>query len=120
MESKRVIAPRMFWRQSLPDGRPRTVKVVRRDPNDPDVIRVRAELNRFEKDQKHFSKRRRELRERCPDHWIAVYKEEVVGADTDFARLLEDLDARGYPLEKLAVNKTTAEKTVWRFWRSGD
>ena len=120
MESKRAIAPRMFWRQSIPDGRPRTAKVVRHDPNDPEVIRTKAELRRFEKDQKHFSKRRREMRERNPDRWIAVYNEEVVGADADFARLLKDMEARGYPLEKLTVNKATAEKTVWRFWRSDD
>ena len=30
-----------------------------------------------------------------------------------FTRLLNDLDARGYPLEKLAVNKATAEKVNW-------
>ena len=42
-----------------------------------------------------------------------MYNEEVVGADTDFKWLGEDLMARGYPLEKLAVNKATAEKVNW-------
>ena len=105
-----------FWRRSISDGRPRTVgKIVRRDPNDPESIRIKAELKHFEKDQKYFSERYRELLEQYPEHWIAVYNEEVVGTDTDFPRLLDDLKARGYPLAKLAVNKATAEKVVRRF-----
>ena len=116
VEAKRGGAPRRFWRRSIPDGRPRTVgKIVRRDPNDPESIRIKAELKRFGEDHKYFSDRYRELLERYPEHWIAVYNKEVVGADTDFRRLGEDLMARGYPLEKLAVNKATAEKVVKRF-----
>ena len=121
VEAERGGAPRRFWRRSIPDGRPRpAVKIVRRDPNDPESIRIKAELKRFGEDHKYFSDRYREMLERYPEHWIAVYNKEVVGADTDFKRLLEDLKARGYPLAKLAVNKATAEKVVWRFWRSGD
>ena len=116
VEAERGGAPRRFWRRSIPDGRPRpAVKVVRLDPNDPESIRVKAELKRFGEDHKYFEKRRRELLELYPEHWIAVYNKEVVGADTDFRRLGEDLMARGYPLEKLAVNKATAKKVVRRF-----
>ena len=116
MNAERGGAPRRFWRRSIPDGRPRTVgKIVRHDPNDPESIRIKAELKRFGEDHEYFEKRRHELLERYPEHWIAVYNKEVVGADTDFTRLLDDLDERGYPLEKLAVNKATAEKVVWRF-----
>ena len=105
-----------FWRRSLGGERPRTVgKIVRRDPNDPESIRIKAELKRFGEDHEYFEKRRHELLERYPEHWIAVYNKEVVGTDTDFPRLLDDLMARGYPLAKLAVNKATAEKVVRRF-----
>ena len=89
------------------------MKGARLDPNDPESIRIKAELKRFGEDHKYFSERYRELLERYPEHWIAVYNKEVVGADTDFRRLGEDLMARGYPLEKLAVNKATAEKVNW-------
>ena len=105
-----------FWRRSLGGERPRTAgKIVRRDPNGPESVRIKAELKRCEKDQKYFSERYRELLELYPEHWIAVYNEEVVGTDTDFPQLLDDLMARGYPIEKLAVNKATAEKVVRRF-----
>lgn len=102
-------APQGIRRRPSPDGRPRVMKVVHIDPNDPEVARVKAELRRFTEDQLFFGEMHDEFLERYPEKWVAVYRKEVVGVDEDFMRLLKSLKASGYPLRRLAINHVTAE-----------
>ena len=111
--AERRAAPRKGWRQSIPRGRPRTVKVVRLDEDTPEVARAKAELRRFTEDQRFFGDVYDELLERYPEKWVAVYRKEIVGADADFGRLLKSMKARGYPLSRLAINHVTAETVNW-------
>ena len=112
-EVERGVAARRFSRRSVPGGRPRTVKVVRLDEDNPEVARAKAELRRFTEDQRFFGEVYDELLERYPEKWVAVYRKEIVGADADFGRLLKRLKARGYPLRRLAINHVTAETVNW-------
>lgn len=99
----------IFWRQSVGGERPRPVKLVRIDPNDPEVARVKVELRRFTEDHLFFGEMHDEFLERYPEKWVAVYRKEVVGVDSDFGRLLKSLKASGYPLRCLAINRVRSK-----------
>ena len=103
----------IFWRQSVGGERPRPVKLVPIDLNDPEIARANAELKIFTEDQLFFDEMYHEFLERYPDKWVAVYNKEVIGVDEDFRRLLKSLKASGYPLRRLAINRVTAEDANW-------
>ena len=112
-KSERGGAQQGLSRRPSPGGRPRVMKVVHIDQNDPEVARVKAELRRFTEDHLFFGEMYNEFLERYPEKWVAVYHKEVVGVDADFGRLLKSLKASGYPLRCLAINHVTAEDVNW-------
>ena len=103
----------IFWRQSVGGERPRPVKLVPIDLNDPEIARANAELRRFTEDQLFFEEMYHEFLERYPEKWVAVYHKEVVGVDEDFMRLLKSLKASGYPLRRLAINRVRSKPVNW-------
>jgi hypothetical protein len=50
-----------------------------------------------------------ELLQRYPEHWVAIYGEQVVGAEPDFDRLLENLDRKRIPTNHTFVKYLSAE-----------
>ena len=64
---------------------------------------LKAEMLHFEQDTLFFNDHHREIRRLHPDQWVAVYDKQVVGADADLYRLLDDLKELGYPLGSLTV-----------------
>ena len=111
-------APQGLSRQPSPRGRPRPVKLVPIDLNDPEIARANAELRRFTEDQLFFEEMYHEFLERYPEKWVAVYHKEVVGVDEDFMRLLKSLKASGYQLTRLAINRVRS-KPVNRIFGGG-
>lgn len=68
---------------------------------------VRAELEHFKRDTAYFEQHREELLEQYPEQWVAVFNQQVVGADPDFDRLLDGLQARGIPVGQVPVELLT-------------
>ena len=66
---------------------------------------LKAEMQHFEQDTLFFNDHHREIRRMHPDQWVAVYDKQVVGADDDLYRLLDDLKDLGYPLRRLLVRR---------------
>ena len=64
---------------------------------------INVEMRHFEQDTLFFNDHHREIRRLHPDHWVAVYDKQVVGADEDLRRLLKGLKAQGYPPGKSLI-----------------
>ena len=118
VKSERGGATQWLSRRPSPGGRPRPVKLVPIDPNDPEIARANAELKIFGEDQLFFDEMYHEFLERYPEKWVAVYRKEVVGVDEDFMRLLKSLKASGYQLTRLAINRVRS-KPVNRIFGGG-
>lgn len=80
-------------------------------PND----ETRTGLQRFHGDAEYFDAHHQEFLDRYPEQWVAVYDRQVVGADADFYTLLDELKAKGVPLEKAVIERVTREEEVWIF-----
>ena len=83
---------------------------VRSDGGSRKPIRVptddlKVEMRHFDEDIQFANENAREIRRLHPDHWVAVYDKQVVGADEDLYRLLDDLKELGYPLRRLLVRR---------------
>ena len=59
-------------------------------------------------DALYFEAHREELLKRYPEQWVAILKGEVVGADPNFDRLLDQLQDKGLPLGDVFIEQTTA------------
>ena len=66
-----------------------------------------AELRRFRRDAEYYEAHRLELIGQYPEHWVAVFNEQVVGADPDFERLRDQLQERGVPGERVFIEHAT-------------
>ena len=66
-----------------------------------------AELRRFRTDALYYEAHRQELLQKYPEHWVAILNEEVVGADTDFDQLLNQLEQKGVPGERVFIEHAT-------------
>ena len=77
------------------------------------MLDMKEDLKRFHEDGLFFYEHYDELLEKYPEHWIAVFYKEVVGTDTDYGRLLDDLKSRGFPLNRMSIDRVTARKVKW-------
>ncbi len=71
-----------------------------------------AELERFGRDVEYYQAHQEQLLERYPEQWVAIFNEQVVGADPDVDRLLATLDEHGIPKEKALVEYVTAKDEI--------
>ena len=76
------------------------LKSIRAPTND-----IKVEMQHFDEDIQFANANAREIRRLHPDQWVAVYDKQVVGADDDLYRLLDDLKELGYPLKCLLVRR---------------
>ena len=77
------------------------------------MLDMKEDLKRFSEDGHFFDAHYNELLEKYPEHWIAVFYKEVVGTDTDFDRLLDDLKSQGFPLSRMFIKQVTSRKVKW-------
>ena len=77
------------------------------------MLDTNADMKRFHEDGQFFDKHYDELLKEYPEHWIAIFHKEVVGTDTDFDRLLDDLKFKGYPLNRMVIDRVTTQAIKW-------
>ncbi len=62
-----------------------------------DIEGNRDALERFKRDGDYLQEHWKELLRQYPEMWVAVYNQQVVGADNDLERLVGQLKKRGIP-----------------------
>lgn len=70
-------------------------------------------LTRFQRDIDFYESHYEELLQQFPEQWIAIYKQRVVGNDTDLDQLLQRLRQEGIPIEKALIEHVTAQEEVF-------
>ncbi len=70
------------------------------------------ELQRFQKDIDYFELHQRELLQRYPDEWVAIFNGRVVGDNPDVEPLLRSLEERGVPIDKTLLRHLAAKEDV--------
>ena len=60
-------------------------------------MQPQLELGRFTQDMLYFDQHRHELLQQYPEHWVAIYNQQVVGAAKDLKRLIKQLERKGIP-----------------------
>ena len=75
--------------------------------------RPEESLARFQQDVDYYESCYEELLQQYPEQWIAIYKQRVVGNDTDLDRLLKRLNQAGVPIEKALIEHVTAQDEVF-------
>jgi hypothetical protein len=68
---------------------------------------LQAELQRFKRDTQYYEAHREELLIQYPEHWVAVFNQQVVGAAPDFEPLLAMLEQSGIPVERTLIEHVT-------------
>ncbi len=68
---------------------------------------VEADLQRFKKDTAYYEAHHEELLQQYPEQWVAVYNQKVIGASPDYERLLDDVQAKGYSVGHVLVDRLT-------------
>ncbi len=58
---------------------------------------IEAELARYRADVLYLEKHRQELLAQYPEHWVAIYHQQLVGAAKDPRCLLNQLKRKGIP-----------------------
>ena len=66
---------------------------------------IMVEMQHFKEDTLFVNDNAREIRRLYPDQWVAVYDKQVIGADADLDRLLDDLKELGYPPGKSLIKR---------------
>jgi len=74
---------------------------------------VQAQLQQFQRDIDYFAAHEEELVRQCPDRWVAVFNENVVGDDPDLERLLDRLQEQDIPIENALVRHLTAKEELF-------
>ena len=67
------------------------------------IEKFREEFARHERDFEFLNYHHKELLEKYPDKWVAVYDVKVVGVHEDFLALLEQLKKEGIPTNKTII-----------------
>ena len=55
---------------------------------------IQQDIERYRADARYFEAHRPELLQRYPEHWVAVYNQEVVGTAKDMKRLVQQLERK--------------------------
>ena len=71
-----------------------------------------AELQQFHRDVEYYRAHWEQLLDQYPEQWVAIFDEQVVGADRDAYRPLANLRERGIPTEKALVKYVTAKDDI--------
>lgn len=74
--------------------------------------RVQEELKRFKRDTSYYEAHHKELLEKYPEQWVAIYNQQVVGAAKDLKRLVAQLQREGIPQGRAFVEFVTAKEDL--------
>ncbi len=66
-----------------------------------------AELRRFSRDVDYYQAHREDLLSKYPDQWVAIFNQRVVGAHSDYERLLDQLEENHVPLGRVFIELAT-------------
>ncbi len=66
----------------------------------------------MERNRLFYEAHREELLRQYPEQWVAIFEERVVGVNEEFDRLLEDLRARGVPVEFARFEHLTTKDDI--------
>lgn len=66
-----------------------------------------AELRRFRRDVDYYRAHQDELLKQYPEQWIAIFNEQVVGADADYDRVLDQVEERHIPVGRVFIERLT-------------
>ena len=72
-----------------------------------------AEMEQFHRDTQYYGAHWEELLEQYPEHWVAIYKEQVVGTSPDARQLLVELKQRGIPIGETLFKYLTHKEELW-------
>ena len=75
-------------------------------------MQVQEELQRHRQDALYFQQHRQELLTRYPEHWLAIYNQQVVAAAKDHKRLLRQLERKGIPPGRVFREYLTDEEDL--------
>lgn len=71
-----------------------------------------TELRRFRRDVEYYEAHREELLKRYPEQWVAFFNEQVVGADPDYERLLDEVEGKGISVGGVFIERLTAKDEI--------
>ena len=76
---------------------------------------AQKELDHFRKDTKWYRDHYDELLKQYPDHWVAVYNEELVVASLDQDELFAELKKKGPKATKAYIQFLSTKDEMWIF-----
>lgn len=65
---------------------------------------TRADLKRFHKEEKWVDDHFDELHAKYPDHFVGIYKGEVISASPDLFKVADDIAAKSLKLNDVFIN----------------
>ena len=68
-----------------------------------------AELRRFRRDVDFYQAHQDELLKQYPEQWVAIFNEQVVGADPDYDRVLDQVQAKRISVGRVFIERVTAK-----------
>ena len=76
---------------------------------------ARKQLELFRKDTQWYRVHQEELREQYPDHWLAIYKEELVAASPDENAMFAELKRKDIPATEAYIKYLSTKDEIWIF-----
>jgi hypothetical protein len=76
---------------------------------------AQKELDHFRKDTRWYNDHYEELLENYPDHWVAVYDQELVAASPDEDEMFAELKRKGVLATKAYITFLTTKDEIWIF-----
>ena len=68
-----------------------------------------AELRRFHRDVDYYQAHQEELLKQYPGQWVAIFNEQVVGADPDYDRVLDQVQAKRISVGRVFIERLTTK-----------
>jgi hypothetical protein len=78
-------------------------------------VQLQPELERYRTDALYFEQHRQELLRRYPEHWIAVYDQDIVGIAKRLPRLLQKLEKQGLPRGQVFIEHVSSKEDLLTF-----
>ena len=72
-----------------------------------------ARRKQFHEDVIWFETHRKELVDKYPDHWVGVYRKEVVGAAEDIEDLMTQMKADQVPILRSYIDFVATKPKLW-------
>ena len=73
-------------------------------------MQTEQEKLRYRNDALFFDEHREELLQQYPEHWVAIYDQQVVGAANRLPQLLKELEERGLPQGDAFIERLSAKE----------